>query len=166
MEKKDWEFVKHRLRSILHYTRQDEWEFSEGDTDFVATKVASESEGKSKDGDGDEDKKGTRLAVRVKASWKKEQKEEGVTTEQVYEHRSYSEEDGWSTESSYTKNLYKETLKGKAVANFRYCIRDAERDIEYKNVWLTRLENKSETELTDRVPEWASDRDTEKEKGG
>jgi hypothetical protein len=135
MEKEDWEFVKNRLRSILHYTREDEWEYSEDDTDFVATKVASEGEGKNEDGNGDknEDER-TQLSVRVKASWKKEQKEEGVTTEQVYEHRSYSEDDGWSTESSYTKNLYKEDLKGKAVANFRYCIRDAERDIEYRNM--------------------------------
>jgi hypothetical protein len=131
MKQEDWDFVTQRLNSVAAGTKADSDSISirtEEDT-VVIENTLKEVEDKH----------------RLVAKFSVEETEDGAEVKQIYEYRK-KEDDDCLTKSRYLKNKYEDNVTGKIVADTRYCLRDAQFDLEQMNFRWSQLANQEVSE--------------------
>jgi hypothetical protein len=159
MAKDNWEFVADRAKDIVS-SFEDVWKLADSQYDKCHAVFRRHIR-------GDENKYRLTFDIRVLIE------EDEVKTEQSYmlcskkdescdgessgerDDEDVSSDTGWEVVSEYLKNSYVEDIKGSAVENVRYSIRDVERDIKYANLRWDRIsgEELPSEQLADNFPE-------------
>jgi hypothetical protein len=131
MKQEDWDFVSQRLTSIVAGTEvsSDSISVRMDEATVVIEKTLKEVD--------DEH----RLTAKVSV----EETEDGAEVRQIYEYRE-KEDDRLLTESRYLKNKYEDDVTGKIVADARYCLRDAQFDLDQMNFRWSQLANQEVSE--------------------